>query len=412
MNPSPSSRSSAPAFERAAFLAAALLGALIALLPFGRSAEVAVLGLVGLALWAGWRSAAERAALGLALSLWACYTLPAALSALDSYDQSRSWASVAASLRYLGLLLAALWLLGTSAWTSVARATSWIVLFWTADAWIQAATGFSLGGGSAIDRLTGIFGADDPKLGQVLAVLSPFLLVAVEQKHPLLRVLLYLAVLGVVLMSGSRAAWIMYACVSLAWAWRLAGGTPRRFLAALSGLMLLGGGVLALLYLGSERFAARLERSTEIFDRATLDYALAGRLPIWQTAWSMSLAHPVNGVGVRAFRYAYPDYAAPNDPWVSPDGRTGAAHPHYLPFELSAELGVIGLIGWVLGGLLLGRLWLRAPIDARRRAWPAAVGLLAMVFPLNTHLAFYASFWGLLFWWLVAMLLAALAASR
>jgi hypothetical protein len=31
-----------------------------------------------------------------------------------------------------------------------------------------------------------------------------------------------------------------------------------------------------------------------------------------------------------------------------------------------------------------------------------------MCFPLNTHLAFYSSFWGLLFWWLLAAFAATL----
>jgi hypothetical protein len=33
------------------------------------------------------------------------------------------------------------------------------------------------------------------------------------------------------------------------------------------------------------------------------------------------------------------------------------------------------------------------------------------VFPLNTHLAFYSAWWGLLFWWLLALWCAALYAD-
>ena len=35
-----------------------------------------------------------------------------------------------------------------------------------------------------------------------------------------------------------------------------------------------------------------------------------------------------------------------------------------------------------------------------------------MVFPVNTHLAFYSSWWGLLFWWLLAVWCAALYADQ
>jgi hypothetical protein len=33
-----------------------------------------------------------------------------------------------------------------------------------------------------------------------------------------------------------------------------------------------------------------------------------------------------------------------------------------------------------------------------------------MCFPLNTHFAFYSAWWGLLFWWLLALYCAALGA--
>jgi hypothetical protein len=37
-----------------------------------------------------------------------------------------------------------------------------------------------------------------------------------------------------------------------------------------------------------------------------------------------------------------------------------------------------------------------------------SVALAVMVFPFNTHLAFYSAWWGLLFWWLLALWCAAL----
>ncbi|RRU03220.1 O-antigen ligase family protein, partial [Stenotrophomonas sp. 278] len=47
-----------------------------------------------------------------------------------------------------------------------------------------------------------------------------------------------------------------------------------------------------------------------------------------------------------------------------------------------------------------------APLAARDRARPAALALAVTVFPLNTHLAFYSTFWGGL-----TLLLAALYAG-
>jgi hypothetical protein len=46
------------------------------------------------------------------------------------------------------------------------------------------------------------------------------------------------------------------------------------------------------------------------------------------------------------------------------------------------------------------------------RARAPALALIAMCFPLNTHLAFYSAWWGLLFWWLLALYCAALGARE
>jgi len=44
-------------------------------------------------------------------------------------------------------------------------------------------------------------------------------------------------------------------------------------------------------------------------------------------------------------------------------------------------------------------------------ALPAGVALLAWLFPVNTGLALFSSFWGQLIWWLVAVYYATLTLS-
>jgi hypothetical protein len=48
---------------------------------------------------------------------------------------------------------------------------------------------------------------------------------------------------------------------------------------------------------------------------------------------------------------------------------------------------------------------------ARAQAFPVTVALGVMLFPLNTHLAFYSAWWGLLFAWLLGLWCAALRAD-
>jgi O-antigen ligase len=213
-----------------------------------------------------------------------------------------------------------------------------------------------------------------------------------------------------ILLAGARAGWVSYALVSLVLCWRVSGGV-RRFVLTIGLAMALVAGLSAAAYALSPRFAARVDRTVAAGagDERGVDFALAGRLPIWGTAARMARAHPVNGVGVRGFRYAYAEYAAPGDPWLDPATGQGALHPHQLLLELLAEAGILGLLAWCAGAGLAIRAYVRAQGAARAAALAPGLALAAMTFPLNSHYAFYSSFWALLLWWLLALYLAALA---
>jgi len=156
-----------------------------------------------------------------------------------------------------------------------------------------------------------------------------------------------------------------------------------------------------------------MQRTLLAFDDSphALDTATSGRLDIWRTALRMAAAHPVNGVGVRDFRYVYPQFARPGDRFLSVEAcgpGQGACHPHQIVLEVLDDTGAIGLSLWLIGVVLALRAYRNADSRARFRAWPVGVALFVMVFPINTHLAFYSAWWGLLFWWLVALWCAAL----
>jgi O-antigen ligase len=156
-----------------------------------------------------------------------------------------------------------------------------------------------------------------------------------------------------------------------------------------------------------ERTEAALNGGTE-----GLDHALSGRLPIWQAAWNMVLAHPFNGVGVRGFRQAYPDHAIEGDPWLQ-DAEHGAGyHAHQIVLEVLSETGLIGLLLWLGGVALAWRAWRYATPAARDTARAPALALLVTVFPLNTHLAFYSTFWGGLTLLLAALYAGSLLSDR
>src|SRR5690606_25217680 len=77
-----------------------------------------------------------------------------------------------------------------------------------------------------------------------------------------------------------------------------------------------------------------------------------------------------------------------------------------------SETGLFGLLLWLAGAAMAWRAWRFAGVEARDRARPAMLALAVTVFPFNTHLAFYSTFWGGLTLLLAALYAGSLLAGR
>jgi len=356
-------------------------------------------------------------------ALFAAYWLPQAISAVDAVDAPRALREAAVDLRYLPFL----WLVAAAVANAPARRTTFnglaiIVAIWTLDALAQVVFGTSplfwgldqlkqlISGRpmctveqmAGIDRLSGFLGPCNRKLGVVMASLSPFLLFAAARRMQVAGWLLASTAIGiVVLLAGARAAWITYALVLVFSGWKLLGW--RR----LAGVFAFGAVLLVGLTLVSPQVRERMRLTTHALtaSESGVDTALSGRAQIWSAAGCMIVQHPVNGVGARGFREAFPacDANAEGRPaW----GQGPAFHAHQIVLEILSETGIIGLLLWLAGAALAWRAWRYATPQAKDRARPAMLALAVTVFPLNTHLAFYSTFWGGL-----TLLLAALYAG-
>jgi O-antigen ligase len=391
--------------------------AVVVLLPIGRASELAIAigALAALVFLARGRIELHDRANGLAIALFACYWIPTLISGFGAVAPARTWSTVAATLRFLPFVLFAMFALRDArVWKRIVLAVAIVVSLWIVDAFVQMTTGYGLGGSAEAERLSGIFGKGNLKLGPVLAVLSPFVLVAARERFGWRGLAVAFVALAVpILLAGSRAAWLMYAIVCCAIAWRETRNPGRFAIAiAIAGVLIAGIGAVALR--DSQGFDARIGRSLLALEgtESAVDAASAGRLGIWRTALAMWEAHPANGVGVRGFRYAYPQYAAPKDAFVDRASDTGASHAHQIVLEVLSETGLIGLVFWIAGAFIAVRAWRRAEARARERARAPALALFAMSFPLNTHFAFYSAWWGLFFWWLLSLYCAALGAHE
>lgn len=348
------------------------------------------------------------------------YWFPELISAIDSVDAGRALRESAVDLRYLPFL----WLVAAAVANEKGRRTTFgglaiIAGLWTLDALVQAAFGTSplfwgldqlkqaISGHAMctaqetllVDRLSGFLGPCNLKLGVVIASLSPFVLFGAGKRFGTLGWVVAAAGVGiVVLLAGARAAWITYGLVLVFSGWPLLGW--KRL------LMVFAFGAIALgaLAVTTPQLRERLERTAHALaaDQNGVDMALSGRAQIWGAAWCMIKDEPVNGVGARGFRQAFPA-CDPLHGATPAWGKGPAHHAHQIILEILSETGVIGLLMWLAGAALAWRAWRFATPEAKDRARPAMLALAVTVFPFNTHLAFYSTFWGGL-----ALMLAAL----
>ncbi len=333
----------------------------------------------------------SREAWLMTLVFFLAYWLPELFSAFDAINAKRAWREVLLDLRYLPFL----WLIALSVSNEKGRQLIFsglaiISLFWALDGMIQVLTGFSLGGAMTEDRLSGIFGSDNLKLGLVLAALSPFTLDWANKRGGVWSWCGVALLVGtVVLWAGARAGWVMFALVLLISGWQVLG--RKRLLLFFFASTL----VLLLSYFASPELRARFERTETalVGETGGVDHALSGRISIWKTALKITADHPVNGVGVRNFRDVYKQYADKDDPFTSAD-QQGAYHAHHWLLEVLSETGVIGLLCWLTGFFAMWRAWQWSPPKARQLAFVPMLACVVVAFPLNTHLAFYATFWG------------------
>lgn len=386
--------------------------AFIALLPFGRLSEIPLSAFaISLAFLA---SSADnririRAASKFILPLFLCYWIPMLLSSFDSMALQKSWVQSAAALRYLAAALAMSVLLSPpSARERVLRWTAWMLLFWAVDAFVQLFLGRDLFGiAMHPDRLNALFVKKFQFFGPTLAMLSPLVLEhARRQWRPWAWAVSFALILGAVMIAGMRAGWLTMAVVLITYMALMAKRENRELRQSLFTIPVLAVIVVSIAYFSSPLFQQRLDvtRAFTTGTERTLDASSMERVPIFKTAVKMYVEHPVNGVGVRAFPAAYMVYAEPDDVHIRKSGgKSGATHAHNVILEVMSDTGTIGLLGLVAALVFLYRHRRQTSPSERRDAFPFALAVLLILFPLNSHFAIYGTYTSSLIWFLVGL---------
>jgi O-antigen ligase len=378
-----------------------------ALLPFGRLAEIP-LSAFALCLPFLVRSAEHRQRIRrvsiIAVPIFLCFWLPMVISSFDSYMPQKSWGSSIASLRYLAAALSmAVLLRADSARWRVVRWASFLLVFWAVDGFVQLIFGADLLGiAMHPDRLNALFVQKYQFFGPTLAMLSPLLLEHARKHWPAWAwVIAFALTLGAVLIAGMRAGWLMMGLVLLVYMWLMFKRENRELRKASLSIPVFVITAIIGSYLVSPLFQARIDESlaiTEGTDKA-ISVASSMRMPIFKTSLAMYQAHPVNGVGVRAFPKAYMEYAEPDDIHIQlSGGKSGATHAHNLVLEVMADTGTVGLLGLVAGFILVVVFWRKMSPARRIEAFPFALALVLVLFPLNSHFALYGTYMSSLIW--------------
>jgi O-antigen ligase len=378
-----------------------------ALLPFSRLAEVP-LSIFALSLPFLARDAEKRQRIRqvsvIIVPIFLCFWIPLVVSSFDSYMPAKSWTSSIAALRFLAAALSiAVLLKADSARWRVIRWTAFLLVFWSVDGFVQLIFGSDLFGiAMNPDRLNAMFVQKYQFYGPTLAMLSPLLLEHARRNWPApFWVVAFTLTLGAVLIAGMRAGWLMMAMVLIVYAWLLFRHENRKLRSVSLTIPILVAVTIIGSYMVSPLFQERLQQSMTITQgtEAAVIEASNRRMPIFKTSLAMFEAHPVNGVGVRAFPKAYMEFAAEDDIHIRLSGGTsGATHAHNLVLEVMSDTGSIGLLGMLVGFYLVFRLWRGMSPARRTEAFPFALSLVLILFPLNSHFALFGTYTSSLIW--------------
>ena len=292
-----------------------------ALLPFGRLAEIPLsafaLCLPFLARSEEHRHRIRRISVFI-VPIFLCFWLPMVISSFDSYMPEKSWGSSIAALRYLAaaLSMAVLLRADSSRWR-VIRWTSYLLVFWAVDGFVQLIFGVDLLGiAMNPDRLNALFVQKYQFFGPTLAMLSPLLLEHARRHWPAWAwVGAFTLTLGAVLIAGMRAGWLVMGLVLLVYMWLMFRRENRELRKASLSIPVFVLTAIIASYLISPLFQARIEQSLAITQGSeeAIGVASSLRMPIFNTSLAMFREHPVNGVGVRAFPKAYMVFAEEDD---------------------------------------------------------------------------------------------------
>ncbi len=401
-----------------------LIWSCLVVLPIGRVVEVPVMvmAIAGVYLLiTHWRSWRYLPAFKLFVAVFLLAWIPILISLVDAVRVESTARMTVNHLRFGFSGLFILHVLSTlAAHRRFLALCAWVLLFWVVDGLVQLSFSRDLLGFPTpeimpgVTRLNALFGREGLVYATVLTVFCPLLWEHARRHWARWQlVAIVFATVLLALLAGARSAWINIGALLLAYGVLLSIRYRRISLRLSAAAIVTAAVTVSALWFGSEQFAGRINNAVGAFTGSTdtLSDAIGHRYWIARGAVNMIRANPVNGVGAGGFRYAFPDYAAADDPYFNMDPPWNPYHSHQLWLEILSESGMIGAAGLATLLFLLVMAGVRAPAHMRRWMLPYALCLLVAFFPVNSHMAIYSSFWSQIVWWLIALYCASYGAA-
>ena len=341
--------------------------------------------------------------------LFICFWLPMLASLPDAINYTESARVTFSYLRFLLFGVFILIALEPINRIKTQAILVYIILFWCFDGLLQFYLGQDLFGYPYTPpQLMGMF-YPKVRMPYVLAVLAPVFFEYIRLhcgKHKWLYLLL-IPFIMVLLLGGKRVAWFMmlfsgtFYLIYLMFITRSL--SFKRFVAYAAVFL----AVLSVLILGNMPLKNRVISTAGIFsgDANIIELSTARRLSLWQVSVEIFRDNPVNGVGPRGYREVFTKYANEDNFWVQ-NGRAGTTHPHMMLAEIASETGLLGLVGLLIFYYFLFSRIFYLIRKNRLEIIPWYICAATAFFPLNSHLAFYGSYWASFCWWILITALA------
>ena len=331
------------------------------------------------------------------LLLW----LPMWLSLLHAFDVKATLSAIAwFSLMYLAGLALVVLLQQARVRQLLARWLGWVIALWILDSAIQYLFGVDMLGmpKTPEGRITGMF--SDLHQGILMLAVLPLIFYHWQPNYGWLAWAMLLGAGVVVVLSGARGYLYIYMLMLLLGLWRRQPGL-KVWLAVLA-IPLLVAMLSSLLNPQLAKTKLQATQAITVSEQTTFDrfnHALTYRLNLWETGLRMWQAEPLTGIGSNNYKRAYAQYASrADDRFVA--NRT---HSHNIYVEWLAETGLVGGLGLVCIIVLCVRWFRQANVLSQHQAWPYALPLMVIYFPINTTQPM------LVPWWFPVLLLLACA---